>query len=191
VARTPLNARSSLVDTPVEVRESPINGSGMFATAPFTAGALVLVIDDSRIADAAHPLAPADDPRHCDYLAAGKVVLMQSPERYINHSCDPNVYVRTVDGKRLVVALRDIVAGEEVAYDYCINGYGNTVWTCHCHARRCRHTIHSDFFHLPLALQREYLPLLDDWFCEERNAEVEHLAALDRAARLNPQSALS
>jgi hypothetical protein len=98
---------------------------------------------------------------------------MQFPERYINHSCDPNVYVATLDGERVVIALRDISAGEEIAYDYCINGGGDTLWTCHCGAGRCRRTIHSDFFHLPAQLQLEYLPLLDMWFQNERSAEIE------------------
>ena len=159
----------------VAVRSSAIQGFGVFAVRPFPKGAVVQVIDDSRIVDDLHPLGPGDDARHCDYLEGGKVVLMQPPERHINHSCHPNTYVKTVDGRRLVLALRDIPAVEEITYDYCINGGGNTVWTCHCGAARCRREIHSDFFHLPLELQREYLPLLDDWFRRERSAEVEEL----------------
>jgi len=139
---------------------------------------VVQVIDDSRIVDDLHPLGSGDDARHCDYLEAGKVVLMRPPERHINHSCDPNTYVKTVDGRRLVIALRDIPAGEEITYDYCINSGGDTVWTCHCGAARCRGEIHSDFFHLPLELQREYLPLLDDWFRRERSDEVDRLTRL-------------
>lgn len=39
--------------------------------------------------------------------------------RYINHSCEPNCESRIVDGGRVaIVALRDIVAGEELFYDY-------------------------------------------------------------------------
>lgn len=159
----------------VAVRSSAIQGFGVFAVRPFPRGTVVQVIDDSRIVDDLHPLGPGDDARHCDYLEGGKVVLMQPPERHINHSCHPNTYVKTVDGRRLVLALRDIPAVEEITYDYCINGGGNTVWTCHCGAARCRREIHSDFFHLPLELQREYLPLLDDWFRRERSAEVEEL----------------
>ncbi len=66
----------------------------------------MLSIDDSHIVDDNHPLSSAADERHCDYLEAGKTVLMQFPERHINHSCDPNVYVRTVEGVRLVLALK-------------------------------------------------------------------------------------
>ncbi len=159
----------------VAVRSSIIEGLGVFAARPLPKGAVVQVIDDSRIVDDLHPLGPGDDARHCDYLEAGNVLLMQPPERHINHSCDPNTYVKTLRGGRMVIALRDIQPGEEITYDYCINGGGDTVWTCHCGAARCRHEIHSDFFHLPVELQREYLPLLDDWFRRERSAEVERI----------------
>jgi hypothetical protein len=100
---------------------------------------------------------------------------MQSPERHINHSCDPNTFVRTLNGVRYVFALRDIAASAEVTYDYCINGFGDVVWMCHCGAPRCRGTIHSDFFHLPFALQIEYLPLLDTWYVSEYRPAVDDL----------------
>jgi hypothetical protein len=160
----------------VAVLQSAIEGLGVFAARPFRQGEAIHELDDSRIVDALHPLDPGDDARHCDYLEGGKVVLMQPPERHINHSCDPNTYVKTLDGRRLVIALREIQPGEEITYDYAINGGGDTVWTCHCGAARCRHQIHSDFFHLPDELQRKYLPLLDDWFRRERAAEIERLA---------------
>lgn len=159
----------------VEVRSSVINGLGVFAQKAFRAGSIVLEIDDSRIVDELRPLKPNEDSRHCDYLQDCKVILMQIPERHINHSCDPNTYTKTIDGKRLVFALRDINIGEEITYDYCINSSGDIVWECHCNASRCRHTIHSDFFHLPIEIQLEYLPLLDGWFCEERRSDVEQL----------------
>ncbi|MBZ5593769.1 MAG: SET domain-containing protein-lysine N-methyltransferase [Acidobacteriia bacterium] len=162
----------------VEVRSSEIDGQGVFAKRAFRSGEAILEIDDSRVVDDLHPLTADDLARHCDYLAGAKVVLMPSPERHINHSCDPNTFVRTVAGIRLVTALREIAAHEEITYDYCINGSGDTVWACRCGAFRCRHEIHSDFFHLPVELQREYLPLLDTWFREERAAEVARLQNL-------------
>ncbi len=121
-----------------------------------------------------HPEAGEFD-HHCDYLADGLVVLMQLPERYINHSCDPNTYVKTLLGVRYVFALRDIADGEEITYDYTINGFGNVVWECNCGSERCRHAIHSDFFHLPFWLQVEYLPLLDDWYVRAYRFQIEAL----------------
>jgi hypothetical protein len=162
----------------VVVGASAIEGQGVFATRVFGKGEIVLTIDDSRIVDDASPLQNGEDRRHCDYIAGGTVVLMQLPERYINHSCDPNTYVRTVMGVRRVFARGDIAPGEEITYDYSVNGSGDTVWQCHCGAARCRHEIHSDFFHLSIEFQQEYLPQLEEWFQKERAVEVEHLRAL-------------
>jgi SET domain-containing protein len=161
----------------VAVRESPIHGLGVFASTDIAKGARVLAIDDSRLVV---PELPLDESKgeleyHCDYLAGGNVVLMQFPERHINHSCDPNTFVRTILGVRYVFALRPMTVGEEITYDYCINGFGNTLWNCDCGSRRCRKTIHSDFFHLPYDLQVEYLPLLDDWYIEEYRENVQNL----------------
>ena len=168
-----------LIPRPAVVsRVSKIEGQGVFAERPFLEGHTLLEIDDSRIVDELCPLGPGDDSRHCDYLARGTVVLMQPPERYINHCCQPNTYVKTVNGRRRVIARRNIAAGEEITYDYCINSGGDTIWNCHCGAERCRHVVHSDFFHLPIELQCEYLPLLDNWFREEQSAEVQRLQNL-------------
>jgi hypothetical protein len=168
----------------VRVRHSSIDGLGAFAGQSFASGQAILKIDDSRIVDDAHPLSPGEDSRHCDYLAEGKVVLMQPPERHINHSCDPNSYVKTISGQRHVIARRDIPEGEEVTYDYCINGGGTTVWFCNCGADCCRREIHSDFFHLPIDLQLEYLPLLDNWFRKEKAVELKQLTGYLQSSSL-------
>ena len=46
---------------------------------------------------------------------------MQSPERHINSCCDPNTYVKTINGVRHVAARRPIDSGEEITYDYIID----------------------------------------------------------------------
>lgn len=163
--------------TKVAVKESSIDGMGVFASKNIAKGKVVLAIDDSRVLT---PELPLDESKgefeyHCDYLADGKVVLMQFPERHINHSCDPNTFVKTILGVRYVFALRPIAADEEVTYDYCINSSGDTLWQCNCGSLRCRKIIHSDFFHLPYDLQVEYLPLLDDWYIEEYKDKVQSL----------------
>jgi uncharacterized protein len=162
----------------VYVRESPIQGQGVFAARAIAQGEPVLAIDDSRVVTVENPLRAelGEFEDHCDWLA-DKTVLMQLPERHINHSCDPNTFVRTISGVRWVLALRPIAAGAEITYDYCINGFGDVVWECHCGAARCRHQIHSDFFHLPLSLQIEYLPLLDEWYLGAHRERVERLLA--------------
>lgn len=162
---------------PIQTADSPIHGTGVFAAASFIPGEIVLQIDDTRVVTDANPVDPTkgEFEHHCDYLAGGKVVLMQMPERFINHRCDPNTYIRTIAGDRYVVALRKIGAGEEITYDYCINGDGDTEWSCTCGSSVCRRQHFSGFFHLPDQIQSHYLALLDDWFVAEHRDEVEIL----------------
>jgi hypothetical protein len=84
----------------VVVGESRIHGIGAFAARDFAEGEIIGPIDDSRIVDDEHPLRAelGEYDYHCDYLANGTTVLMASPERHINSSCDPNSYVKTFKG---------------------------------------------------------------------------------------------
>lgn len=163
----------------VRVAESPIHGRGVFAVAPLKPGEIVLKIDDSRVVSEADPLDPekGEHEHHCDYLAGGKTVLMKPPERFINHGCDPNAFVRTVAGDRYVVALTEIRPGDEITYDYCLNGDGDTEWFCRCRSPACRKRHLSGFFHLPDDVQARNLALLDDWFVAEHPDEVAALKA--------------
>jgi histone-lysine N-methyltransferase SETD1 len=74
----------------------------------------------------------------CDATKQGNVA------RFINASCDPNCYTKIIitDGsKRIVIyAKRDILAGEELCYDYKFPlEYDETKRIpCHCGARDCR-----------------------------------------------------
>jgi len=47
-----------------------------------------------------------------------------------------------------------------------------------CGVARCRGTIVSSFFELPLEWQREYLPLLSPWFVREHAPEIRQLKQL-------------
>lgn len=145
---------------------SAIHGTGVFAREPIRCGEVVLRIDDSRIVDDAHPVREdlGEDPDHCDWLPDGTIVLMQAPERYINHSCDPNVYAYSVDYERFIIARRDIAAGEELLWDYAINAFAGGTWTCRCGAPNCRGHHQCGFFSLPERRQLEYLPITDPWF---------------------------
>jgi uncharacterized protein len=169
-----LDSAPIVPDSKVEVQESPIHCQGVFATRAYRRGERVLAIDDSRVVTDDTPLDPqkGEFEHHQDYLG-NHVVLMQEPERYINHCCEPNAYVKTLDGVRWVIAYRDISPGDEITYDYCINSYGDEQWECHCGHPKCRKVHHTDFFNLPDAKVREYLPLLDDWYVRLAGDRVE------------------
>ena len=72
-----------------------------------------------------------------DATAAGNMAQL------INHSCEPNCFSRVVtcgDKQRVVIsALRDIVAGEELTYDYRFSS--KELLMCRCGSKTCRGTV--------------------------------------------------
>lgn len=160
--------------TDVSVKESAVEGFGAFAERHFNESETVLTIDDTHVVEDVSKVEPKDKD-HLDYLDQSKIVLMQSPEVYINHSCDPNTYVKTIEGKRRVLAMRDIPTGEEITYDYAINGDYKWGAECHCGSKNCRKIINPNFWELPIERQREYLPYLDDWFIEKYKNKIKAL----------------
>lgn len=61
------------------------------------------------------------------------------PGDRINHCCDPNAGIR---GYSMLVALRDIAAGEEVCYDYAMTDSSPyDEFTCACGAGNCRRRV--------------------------------------------------
>jgi uncharacterized protein len=158
----------------VAVRPSSIEGLGIFATRTFEKGERVRQINVVREITRRAPLREDLGERadHCDY-PDGKVVLLGFPDRHINHSCDPNAYVLYEGHGCALVARREIAAGDEITCDYNLNITGGTAWPCRCGAERCRGTTHGDFFLLPLEIQREYRPLLADWFTRRHRRRLE------------------
>lgn len=151
----------------------------MFAARPFDRGDKILALDTLRVVSEANPLRPerGESEDHLAFLAGGTVVLLPEPERHLNHSCDPNAFLRTVGDEVRVIARRTIDVDEEVTIDYLINTHGGSSWTCRCGSDRCRGQLETSFFDLPTRFQREYLPLLEEWFVEEHSDAVAKLEA--------------
>jgi SET domain-containing protein len=162
----------------VDVRPSAIEGLGVFARRPFGAGERIERVNVVREVTAASPVREDLEERieHCAY-PDGKVLLLGTPFRHLNHSCDPNAYEQFAADGWFIVARRRIERGAEITVDYNINIAGGTAWPCHCGSARCRHVVAGDFFLLPVEWQREYRPYLAEWFV---NRHRERLAALDR-----------
>jgi hypothetical protein len=132
-------------------------------------------MDDTHLVEDFEALSEYQKTYECDWLDNDKIILMQAPEKHINHSCDPNTYVKTIDGIRRVIAMRDIKIGEEITYDYAINGYYDSDILCKCKSKNCRGTISPNFFKLPRERQLQYLPYLDTWFVEKFSGELQEI----------------
>jgi uncharacterized protein len=139
-----------------QVRRSSVHGRGVFATRYIAAGEVVIEYTGEVITWAEalrrHPHDPSQ-PNHTFYfhIDDGRVIdggVKGNSARWINHSCNPNCEADETDGGRVFVkALRDILPGEELNYDYgLLIDERYTVklkkqFACHCGAPRCRGTM--------------------------------------------------
>jgi hypothetical protein len=161
----------------IAVKASAIQGLGIVTLRPFQRGDRITRVNVVREITPASPIREDLGERvdHCAY-PDGKTVLIAFPERHVNHSCDPNAYEYFEVGSSYLVARRSIAPGAEITIDYNINISNGTAWTCHCGAARCRGEVVGDFFRLPVEWQREYRPMVADWFILRNSTRF---AALD------------
>lgn len=96
------------------VKPSPIEGLGLFAKRTFKKGDRVLSWHPKELTEDELKNISSDQKRYLNKLENGTEVLMQIPERYANHSDDPNT--RMVGESD--VAIRDIQEGEEITSSY-------------------------------------------------------------------------
>lgn len=76
----------------------------------------------------------------------------------INHSCDPNSYLKIVGNRVLLTSLYVIKAGKEITFDYSTSSTDDpSDWqmNCLCGSNICRRII-SGFQHLSIDIQEEY-----------------------------------
>jgi SET domain-containing protein len=121
----------------VEMRPSKIHGTGLFARRAFKAGEIVLRWKlDVRIQANELPSLPIAEHKYLHPLAEDTFVILQPPERFVNHSCINNTRARDFAD----VAIREIECGEEITSDYSSDGASRT-FSCSCGAETCRGTI--------------------------------------------------
>ena len=112
---------------PTRLAQSPIHGFGVFATEPIAKGAPVwrfapgLDMEfEANIVDGL-PAHVRTFFSHYGYLDRNveRIILCFDDARFVNHSDMPNVATDyALDAYGVDVALRDIVAGEELTMDY-------------------------------------------------------------------------
>jgi len=140
---------------PFEVRASPIQGLGAFATERIPSGTTIIEYAGLRLTPEQSEARYPDDAsvRHHTFLFMidEDVVIDASvggnDARFINHSCDPNCDAVIEEGRIWIEAIRDIEPGEELAYDYEYEladrhtPAAKKRYPCNCGAPTCRGTI--------------------------------------------------
>ncbi len=134
------------------VRSSSIHAAGCYTTAPVRKGERVAEYTGRRITKEEADNLYQDYPvTYLFGLGDGTMVIDGFCEAmFINHSCDGNAETSEDDSGRVwITAIRDIPAGEEITYDYCLYEGGDDPCTCYCGAPGCRGTMYS-----PLEMRR-------------------------------------
>jgi SET domain-containing protein len=140
---------------PFELRQSPIQGRGAFATRRIRKGSRIIEYTGERITQDEADKRYDDEAmgRHHTFLFTldEKTVIDAAVDgneaRFINHSCDPNCQALIEDDRIFIYALKDISPGQELCYDYAyeraegMDEESEKLYVCRCGAKNCRGTI--------------------------------------------------
>jgi len=139
----------------IEVRESPIHGSGVFAARRIPKGTRVIEYLGDRIthkeADDRYEDHDPNDNHTFLFIVDRRTVIDAgvngNAARFINHSCDGNC-TSVIEQRRVFIeSTREIAKGEELGYDYEIGREKDDpenvdeIFACRCGSPKCRGTM--------------------------------------------------
>ncbi len=135
------------INPDIEIKDSPIQGKGLFTKVPIKKGDSVWISKGEEPAEEriytdeefkAFQKWCIENGKEWDAVANGDGTHSAAisdrenhPGDYGNHSCDPNT-------DRSLVALRDIDAGEELTGDYAKFSTKDWKMKCNCRAKNCK-----------------------------------------------------
>ncbi len=123
----------------IESREKPGSGRGVFALERITPGEVIAAWGGRVTLTSEFIFLPESVRKLSLQIEDDYFLIPQGGENaadFINHSCDPNAGMA---GQILVVAMRQIEAGEEICYDYAMSdGSGYDEFECGCGTSLCR-----------------------------------------------------
>ena len=127
------------------IRSSAIHAAGCYTTAAIAKGERVAEYTGHLMTKAAADALYEDAPlTYLFGLGDGSIVIDgHSMTMFLNHSCAANCETSEDEGRVWVTATRNIRAGEELTYDYCLFDGGPDEAHCNCRAANCRGTMYS------------------------------------------------
>jgi uncharacterized protein len=143
--------------SPIVVRNSPIHGTGVFATRDIAFEEEIVEYLGRLMTHAEVDAVYPDDDGHTFLFTLNDTYVVDggvdgNEARWINHSCDPNCEAVLIENDEndpakdvmVIQAMRPIRAGEELTYDYGITTNEpitdavRALWACRCGAPNCK-----------------------------------------------------
>ena len=118
----------------VIVEESDVEGKGVFALRDFKKGEVVLDWSSSPVLTQEEIKKLSSEQEKFVYYLGNGGIFVNPPARFVNHSCDPNTFIRGFFG----IAKRGIKKGEEITEDYLLEDNPNLYFACGCGSNKCR-----------------------------------------------------
>jgi uncharacterized protein len=131
-------------------------GKGLFATRLIRRETIITRLRKGTPFHFQDTLGMGNKESHSLQIGQEEYIMCPTPFLYSNHSCDPN---GGLNMNLEMIALRDIMPGEEICWDYSTSMLERS-WEmiCHCGSSQCR-SIVRDFDLLPVHIQSRYLQL--------------------------------
>ena len=146
--------RGSWLTPKAESRDAGETGCGIFAISVVEPGEPIAVWTGTLVAAGEFENLP-DDRRARSVQVALDVYLVPeelAPGDFVNHSCNPNAGLA---GDRTLVAMRRILPGEEITYDYAMTDHAPyDEFICACGAPSCRGRVRGGDWQRPELQQR-------------------------------------
>ena len=149
---------ASYLSPKTEVRESSIQGRGLFAIADIAKDEIVAAKGGHIVTrDQLRELTPRLGPAEVQIAEDLFICPVTEEERegsmiFSNHACNPNI---GVCGQIVFVAMRDIRAGEELTHDWAVTDNDDYSVECNCGAPNCRKILTGKDWQRP-ELQKRY-----------------------------------
>ncbi len=136
----------------IVVRGSEIHGKGVFAARAISKGERIIEYKGTLITEAeADDRYGDDETNHTFLFLLDNDMVIDAyrggnSARWINHSCNPNCEPMEEGNRLYIDAIRNIKAGEELAYEYNLvieDRYTPAIkrlYACRCGARQCQGT---------------------------------------------------
>ncbi|MCX6819477.1 MAG: hypothetical protein NT129_05785 [Candidatus Aenigmarchaeota archaeon] len=123
----------------ITVKKSRIEGKGIFAARNFKQGDIILKWNP-RVLTTEQAKQVQENKKRYLYYSKGKHILMHAPEKYVNHSCEANTYVKAFCD----IAKRNIKKGEGITSDYAKAVGTELNMKCNCGSKACRRIIRKN-----------------------------------------------
>jgi len=134
----------SYISPKAAVKESAIQGRGLFSIEPIGKGEIVCIKGGHIFnRETLKRVTPSLGPAEIQIAEDMFIGPLDQKDRegsmiFSNHSCEPNIGVQ---GQIVFVAMRDIAAGEELTHDWATTDDDEYSMECRCGSATCRKTI--------------------------------------------------